>query len=226
MNTKKSIFTLIELLVVIAVIIMLISMLLPALGKARGTAREIVCSGNLRQIGLALCSYNTDNNDFYPPWYTKINGVNEYWPRIFALADYLQNPGAGNNLFRCQASAFDHYQSASSAYPWSYNCNYAYNSELGATNFNSYYTAGPVRAGKIRGPTQTGAFCESGDRSYSADSSDCCETIGAQGVPDGNEWGAIAYPHNSFANFYWLDSHVSKLRIGAIQRSNWVPVTQ
>ncbi|MEX2671856.1 MAG: type II secretion system protein [Phycisphaeraceae bacterium] len=59
-------FTLIELLVVVGIIALLMAILLPALGRARQEALKSSCASNLRQWGLALQTFSTDSNGYFP----------------------------------------------------------------------------------------------------------------------------------------------------------------
>lgn len=62
----KRAFTLIELLVVISIIALLMSVLLPSLRKARSNAKRVVCSSNLKQIGIGMRLYGADNKERLP----------------------------------------------------------------------------------------------------------------------------------------------------------------
>jgi prepilin-type N-terminal cleavage/methylation domain-containing protein len=69
-------FTLIELLVVIAIIAVLAAMLLPALSKAREQGHRGVCMNNLRQCGLCLMMYASDQDDRLPHgWWGGANRI-------------------------------------------------------------------------------------------------------------------------------------------------------
>ena len=73
-------FTLVELLVVLAIIGMLAALLLPAVSRSKGKGQQIQCISNLRQLGLGLQNFASDNH-VYPsaiagtnsdnpgPWY-------------------------------------------------------------------------------------------------------------------------------------------------------------
>jgi prepilin-type N-terminal cleavage/methylation domain-containing protein/prepilin-type processing-associated H-X9-DG protein len=84
---KKSGFTLIELLVVIAIIALLLSILTPALNQVKERAKRIMCGNNLRQIGLALHTYATQNRDKLP-----INTNDGWvWDLSYATSHFIMN---------------------------------------------------------------------------------------------------------------------------------------
>ncbi len=74
-------FTLIELLVVIAIIAILAAMLLPALKNARDSAKNILCAGNLKQVGSLLKMYVNDFDSYMVNSmpYSGANPANNFW---------------------------------------------------------------------------------------------------------------------------------------------------
>jgi prepilin-type N-terminal cleavage/methylation domain-containing protein len=60
-------FSLIELLVAIAIIGVIVAIMVPSIQKVRSTTERVVCSSNIRQIGLGLAVYADAYKGFVPP---------------------------------------------------------------------------------------------------------------------------------------------------------------
>lgn len=65
MNHRKG-FTLVELLVVITIIGILIALALPAYDKVKKRAKELEVANNIHKIDMALTTFSTNNNGWYP----------------------------------------------------------------------------------------------------------------------------------------------------------------
>ena len=72
-------FTLIELLVVVAIIGILAAMLLPAMAGVKAKAKQIRCSSNMRQIGLAMRMYADDSRGLLPGPGHGLDAHDESW---------------------------------------------------------------------------------------------------------------------------------------------------
>lgn len=86
---RRRAFTLIELLVTIAIIAVLIALLLPAVQAAREAARRAWCTNNLKQIGLALASYESAHSS-YPGLFAKAPAKNDWQGPFVGILPYLE----------------------------------------------------------------------------------------------------------------------------------------
>lgn len=108
-------FTLLELLVTLSIITVLTFILLPAVQKARDKARQTNCTGQLRQIGMAIHLYAPDYNDRLPVC-RRLDGNNTMPGLPDVLSAYLDNP----KVFRCpgDVSSSGLYAEYGTSYEW------------------------------------------------------------------------------------------------------------
>lgn len=94
-------FTLIELLVVIAIIAILAAMLLPALAAAKHRAVLISCLNNLKEMGVGMTVYCSDNQDRVPPQINQAFNIPQQGYFLFATGTqppYIPPAGPAGTL--------------------------------------------------------------------------------------------------------------------------------
>lgn len=115
-------FTLIELLTVIGIISILAGLLLPALARGRAAARSTACLGNLHQIGIALQSYVSDNDNKMPVMRDKNSGTNApLLPGVLALPGpdvVLSNQLGSTLVLKCPSDRDGVFEQSGSSYSW------------------------------------------------------------------------------------------------------------
>ncbi|MGI5925082.1 MAG: DUF1559 domain-containing protein [Lentisphaeria bacterium] len=203
---KTPSFTLIELLVVIAIIAILAAMLLPALAKARDKARQISCTSQLKQLGLAMGMYM----DEYAraPYQEATEWGEPITSRPASLVYMLNNYVGDSKVWKCPATVQK-------------------NAETGALIYVSYFFNGVVFQSAI--PQSSVAYPSemSFARDFSEQRSSACQRPkwdGSSGdrLSAAGWWlpGWYVYNsevrfdnlHNGGGNFPYMDGHVGWIK--------------
>ena len=213
---KESIFTLIELLVVISIIAILASMLLPALNKAREKGKSIKCTGNQKQIGMAIISYADNYDSWIPSTYLSANynlsgGTAAYpWQRFIAeTTNIFKYTANDHSVLLCPSAT-----SATSRTNYGYNRGLrkqslnasakAKGGWLGATNCNNDF----ILLGTIKRSSSVALLGDCLEKTYQLDPSN---TTAQTPYPYG-----ASFRHNLGLNMLFIDGHVEYMKKGTV----------
>jgi prepilin-type N-terminal cleavage/methylation domain-containing protein len=162
-------FTLIELIIVIAVIGALLSLLVPVAGMVRQSAKQVKCASNLRQIGVAMFAYSTENGGWIqrngsttgftdPDWHE-----DDLYPKdrpFVIMVDRRLNDMSDRDMILAMRD-IDILQCPGRPGP-SRGADYVINAFVmsEALPDGGFYPAGPTRLSSIRRPAQVAAVAE------------------------------------------------------------------
>lgn len=196
-------FTLTELLIVIAIIAVLASLMFPLINGMRERARAATCAQNLKQIGIGLLAYISENNGRFPDGSADVS----WKPGIATSRNWYD--AAAENMGRVYVpfhkgdplpAAFGCPSGHGKAYEpsWPYTGDYAANFFLGHPNHNVRVISAVNRPESTPYVQDTVKQNNFGATIYSAGFSKTANT-------------AFAARHNGRGNILWVDGHVSAM---------------
>lgn len=183
-------FTLIEMLVVLAIIVILAALLMPSLQKALDSGRTIACMNTLKQIGVALHSYASENNNYAPQWPIHIKIAEA------AGEKYVSCPGEGPGkveVLKCAARPARNWGTAYNYGDFRTPAPYVAWSTVGGVT--TYYSRSLSR---VTRPSRTIFYGECSSNVAS---------IGGNLTNVAIDWDR----HDSTANFLFVDGHVNRV---------------
>lgn len=219
-------FTLTELMVVITIIVVLAALSFMGASKMKSKARSAVCASNLRQVGMAMLAYTSENNNKLPPLAKidprtgKQDGI---WTLVLARAGYLWDPltkgtpKTGEGVWACpecseRANTHGGYGIAEATVMQYDDRASRANTRLGRTEFGS------LRLTSIKHPSRTWLL---GDAALKPDK---LEESWYAIWSNPNKWGNGHTPaerHGGKVNVCMVDGHMESLTIKELKEGDY-----